>query len=66
MEEAILIPEECSKCKNLFDLKYDLKVFEIEDDEFVSEKIKNRFGSGYLCWKCRESRVWKCVLNRSN
>ena len=54
----MLVPEECNKCKSLFDLSFDIS---FDDDEDVSDSIKAKFAKEYLCWACREIRANRCV-----
>ncbi len=43
MEAKCLIPEQCYKCKSLFDLRYDLTLGDSEEMAMFEP----------LCWNCR-------------
>ena len=50
MQQMLMMPMECIKCKELFDLSYDLDKERDLQEKAVGAKKKMK---GYLCWDCR-------------
>ncbi len=53
--EVCLMPEQCRKCGQLFDLSYDLEG--INTERIMAELLRVKLGGKMLlCWKCRNRK----------